>query len=126
MTNQKHGFSVGIDRIDDHFFLSFKAVGTLTHHDYQTMVPMVENALAAVTEPRINVFFDATELEGFELRAAWDDVRFGLKHGAEFERIALLGNKRWQELAAKLGGWFTSGEVEFFDNYDEAISWLEK
>ena len=73
MTIKKHGLSIGIERVDEHFFLSMKAIGTLTHEDYQTIVPMIDAALEGVTDPKLNVLIDGTELQGWELRAAWDD-----------------------------------------------------
>jgi hypothetical protein len=40
--------------------------------------------------------------------------------------VAIYGNKQWQELAAKLGSWFISGEIRSFNNEDDAISWLNQ
>ncbi|MEA1889362.1 MAG: STAS/SEC14 domain-containing protein [Pseudomonadota bacterium] len=122
----RHGLSIGIERANNHFFLSLKAVGKLTHEDYETITPMLDSALAAVKKPMVNVFFDGTELEGWEPRAAWDDFKVGLKHGSEFEKIAIYGNKKWQEMTAKVGSWFISGEVKFFENEADALSWLDK
>jgi len=54
MTLLKHGISVGIERYgDDDFFVAFKAIGTLTHQDYEVMVPVLEAALAGVKDPDI-------------------------------------------------------------------------
>ena len=86
---------------------------------------MIESALEGVDHPKIKAIFDGTELEGWELRAAWDDFKIGLKHGSEFEKIAIYGNKRWQEISAKVGSWFMSGEVKYFENRDDALAWLE-
>lgn len=126
MSITRHGFSIGIERVDDNVFLSLKAMGKLTHEDYQTITPMIDSALDSVKTPKIRALFDATELEGWELRAAWDDFKLGLKHGSEFEKVAMYGNKNWQELAAKIGSWFISGEVKYFESYDEALAWLQK
>ena len=63
-------------------------------------------------------------MEGWELRAAWDDFKIGLKHGNEFKRIAIYGNKNWQEITAKIGSWFISGEVKYFDDEGDALAWL--
>ena len=79
MDIQRHGLSIGIEKSGSDFFLSLKAVGTLTHEDYETITPMIDSALDAVKEPHVNVFIDGTELDGWELRAAWDDFRIGLK-----------------------------------------------
>jgi hypothetical protein len=68
---------------------------------------------------------DATELEGWELRAAWDDLKLGLKHGRAFKRIAVLGNRDWQKYVSKIGSWFTSGEIKYFEDKADALRWLE-
>lgn len=86
--------------------------------------PMIDSTLASVKDPMVKVFLDASELEGWELRAAWDDFKLGLKHGNEFEKIAIYGNKNWQELAAKVGSWFITGDIRYFEDAAEAISWL--
>ncbi|MDW2178190.1 STAS/SEC14 domain-containing protein, partial [Vibrio sp. 1637] len=47
------------------------------------------------------------------------------KIGPKFEKVAIYGDKHWQELASKVGGWFISGEMQSFNEYDSAIKWLE-
>lgn len=125
MSNLIHGLSIGIKRINNHFFLSLKAVGKLTHKDYETITPMVDSALKGVKEPIVNVFIDGTELEGWELRAAWDDFKLGIKYNKQFKKIAIYSHKKWQERAAKIGDWFMSGEVKFFEDANEAYLWLQ-
>ena len=124
MTLTRHGLSIGIERTGTIFFLTLKAVGKLTHEDYQVITPLIDGALQGVPEPAIKALVDATELDGWEARAAWDDFRLGLRHGRDFEKIAILGNRRWQELAAKVGGWFVAGEVKYFESMAEALAWL--
>lgn len=126
MNNIRHGLSIGIERIANHFFLSLKISGKLTHEDYQTITPMIDSALGSVTEPRINALIDATELEGWELRAAWDDFKLGLKHGSEFEKIAIFGNKKWQKTLSKIGTWFIAGEIKYFENEEDALTWFSE
>ena len=124
MAIKRHGLAIGIQRINDKFFVTLTAQGKLTHADYQVITPMLDNALAAVEEPKVNMLIDATQMQGWELRAAWDDFKLGLKHGSEFEKVAIVGNKGWQEVVAKIGGWFISGEVAFFEDEDKALDWL--
>lgn len=121
----RHGLSIGIERVENEFFLSLKAVGKLTHDDYEQMNPMIDAALDGVNAPRIKVFIDGSKFEGWELRAAWDDFKLGLKRGSEFEKVAIFGNKKWQEVASKIGSWVISGEVKYFDDADEALTWLQ-
>jgi len=125
MKFEQHGLSIGIERTGDKLFLLLKAKGTLTHRDYETITPMIDSALAEVKHPKVKVLFDAAEFEGWEARAAWDDFKIGLKHGNKFEKIAIYGNKKWQEICAKIGNWFVSGKIEYFENENAAISWLQ-
>lgn len=124
MSINKHGLSIGIERVNNQFFLTLKAVGKLTHEDYQIITPMLDSALGEVKEPKVKALIDGTELEGWELRAAWDDLKLGLKHGNEFEKVAIFGNKGWQEITAKVGAWFISGEVKYFTDKQSALDWL--
>ncbi|SEA12006.1 STAS/SEC14 domain-containing protein [Microbulbifer marinus] len=124
MSVQRHGVSIGLERIEGEFFLTMRVRGKLTHEDYASLEPMLESAIAGVENPKINVYFDATEMEGWEPRAAWDDFKLGVKHGREFNRVAMVGNRRWQEMAAKVGSWFIGGEARYFEDEGEAMSWL--
>lgn len=124
MNLKRHGLSIGIERIGNDFCLSLKAIGKLTHEDYQKITPMIDSALEGVKDPHVNVLLDASELEGWELQAAWDDFKLGLKHGNEFSKVAIYGHKKWQELAAKLGSWFVKGEMKHFEDLVEALEWL--
>lgn len=124
MKTKTHGLSIGLSRVDHDFFLTLKAVGKLTHDDYEVITPMIDSALSGVTDAKIRAVIDATEMEGWELRAAWDDFKLGVKHGRQFEKIAIVGSRKWQEVTAKIGNWFVGGEVRFFEEEDEALAWL--
>jgi len=119
-----HGLSIGIERCGSDIFFTLKAVGKLSHEDYETITPMLDSALNAVKEPKIRALIDGIELQGWEPRAAWDDFKLGIKHGKQFEKIAIIGNKKWLEISAKIGSWFTSGEVKYFESREDAVEWL--
>lgn len=120
-----HGFSVSIERTgDQRVLLSMHARGKLQHQDYEILVPMLESAIAGMDHPKVDVLFDMRELDGWDIRAAWDDLKLGLKHGRQFNKVAMVGNKSWQETAAKVGSWFIGGEAKVFDDKAEALAWL--
>lgn len=124
MNNVRHGLSIGIERSGSHIFLSIRALGKLTHADYQEITPMIDAALSEVKQPQVKALVDVSDSDGWEPRAAWDDFKLGLKHRNEFVKIAIYGNKNWQEISAKIGSWFISGEVKSFDNEQDALLWL--
>ena len=85
---------------------------------------MIDAALSEVKQPQVKALVDVSDSDGWEPRAAWDDFKLGLKHRNEFVKIAIYGNKNWQEISAKIGSWFISGEVKSFDNEQDALLWL--
>ncbi|ODC03477.1 hypothetical protein BFW38_07885 [Terasakiispira papahanaumokuakeensis] len=121
---KRHGLTVGVERIDDRIFVSMKAIGTLSHDDFDQVTPMLDSALGSVRSPEVDVLMDATQFEGWEARALWDDFKLGLKHGSKFRRIAIVGNREWQERLAKIGDWFMTGQVRYFELIEEALNWL--
>jgi len=126
MSIYKHGLTVGIQRINGKFYLTMKAIGTLTHEDYEKITPMLESAIQGVSDPKIYAIIDCTELEGWELQAAWDDFKLGLKHGSEFIKIAIFGAKDWIKVGSKVASWFIHGEIKNFDSENEAFDWIKK
>ncbi|WP_346837511.1 STAS/SEC14 domain-containing protein [Microbulbifer sp. SAOS-129_SWC] len=122
----RHGISIGVERVGNEFYLYFKAVGRLTHDDYRQITPLIDFALREVKAPRVRALMDVREFDGWELRAAWDDFKLGLKHGSEFSRVALLGDEKWQKTAARIANWFVAGEVRYFQDADEALEWLSQ
>jgi len=120
-----HGLSMGIKRVNENsFFLSFKAIGTLTHEDYVRITPILEAALAEVKEPKINVFMDISQLKGWKARAAWDDFKIGLKYNFKFDKIAIYGHNTLVDYGVKIASWFMSGEIKEFENRNEALRWI--
>lgn len=120
-----HGISIGLSRVNKTIFIHIRAFGTLDHNDYQYMVPTIEAALADVEHPQLDVLIDITELDGWTLHAAWDDFKFGLKHGRDFHKVAVICSERWQKGVVKVSDWFTPNEIASFDNQHDALVWLE-
>lgn len=120
----RHGLSIGMERVHGTFRMTLKIAGKLTHEDYEVMVPMLESAIEGIKHPEITALIDITELEGWEMRAAWDDLKLGLKHGREFKKIAIIGSKTWLKAASTIGSWFIAGEMKYFEDDAAAVEWL--
>ena len=123
---ERHGFSVGFERNEDYCFLRMRVYGKLSHEDYQQMSPLIENALKGVENAHVTALIDIREFEGWDIRAAWDDFRIGLKEGRKFSKIAILGNSMWLKNYTNIGRWFISGHTEFFENEADALAWLNE
>lgn len=124
MKHVTQGLNIGIERVNNTFYLSMSISGKLTHEDYEIITPMIDSAVQEVKDPVINAYIDCSELEGWELHALWDDFKLGVKHHKKFNKIAILGNQKYLDFVSKVGSWFISGEIKTFETKDQAIEWL--
>lgn len=106
--------------------LGFKMSGKLHDEDYKQFVPTVETAIKANGKVRLLAQFE--DFHGWDLHAMWDDTKFATKHCAEVEKIALVGDKKWEEWMAKVCRPFTLAKLRYFDlkDVDAAWKWLEE
>lgn len=124
MGHERHGLSVGVERLNNRYYLYIKIIGKLTHKDYEIIIPMLENALEGIKDPDIIALIDGSQFEGWELRAAWDDFKLSLRHGKEFKKVAIVSNKKWLQVGSKIGSWLISGNVKQFEELEAALDWL--
>jgi hypothetical protein len=107
--------------------IGVKVVDKLTDEDYKNvLVPGLEQVLES--HDKVRVLVDATDFEGWNPAAAWDDVTFGMKHRNDFEKLAIVGGKEWMNWGAKLGARFMSGAVKTFssEELEQAREWIEE
>ena len=101
--------------------IGFTLRGKLHDEDYKLFVPAVEAALAA--HDPLSLYAQFEDFHGWDLHAAWDDFKFGVKHYASFKRIALVGDRQWEEWMAAFCKPFSRAQVRYFDAHDSAAAW---
>ena len=106
--------------------VGIKAGGRLTDADYkEVLIPRLEALFDAHGTLDLLILFDES-FEGWDLEAAWDDLSLGLRHRADFRKLALVGAPRWVELTMRLSAFLMKGETRMFpaDRRDEAWRWV--
>ncbi|WP_456402235.1 STAS/SEC14 domain-containing protein [Hydrogenimonas sp.] len=124
MQIKTHGVSIELTRVDQRAFVEFTLIGRLTHEDYETFVPFIESAVRNLPPGSLNILIDMSRFEGWTLEAAWDDFKFGLEIRNDIEKMAVVGDKKWEELFTKMVGWLIGGKAKFFREKEEARRWL--
>ena len=100
------------------------AAGKLTRESYRLFIPELDNL---VKKHRIiRLMFEMIEFDGWTLGAVWDDLKFGCKHFNHIERIAIVGDRKWEKAMATVCKPFTRAKVRYFDisEIDEAEKWI--
>ncbi len=98
----------------------------LTDADYQQFVPHFEQLVRQFG--KIRVLFDMTHFQGWEARALWDDIKFDVKHFNDIERLAMVGEKKWQEWMATFCKPFTTAKIKYFEQTqgEAARAWIQE
>jgi len=112
--------------VNEKGILAFKASGKLTDADYQQFLPILERLIRE--SGRISLYIELEDFEGWEAKAAWADVRFGLVHDRDFKRIAVVGDNTLEHAGIALSNFFTHTDMRFFDKQhtQAAWEWLEE
>lgn len=106
--------------------LEFRITGKLTAQDYETVLtPVIERALRENERLKLLMIVDEG-YDGFDLGAAWEDARLGLKHWSGFGRVALVTDKDWLKAVTKAMAFMMPCPVKTFDldELEEARRWL--
>ncbi len=106
--------------------LEVQVSGKLGHEDYQDFVPKFEQLIKK--HGKIRVLFEMVDFQGWNAGALWDDIKFDLKHFSDIERLAIVGDRKWEHGMSVFCRPFTTAKIRYFHlaNGDEARAWLEE
>lgn len=108
--------------------LVVKAAETLTRQDYENVfIPQLNQLIDKYGKIRVVIFL-ADDFTGWELGAAWDDAVFGIKHRHDFEKVAVVSDKKWVEWGTKIGSYFIDGQVVTYTptEFQDAVTWAKQ
>ncbi len=105
--------------------LEAKLTGKLTSHDYEQFVPVVERLIQQ--HGKIRLLVEMHDFHGWTAGAIWQDVKFDASHFRDIDRIAMVGETKWQHGMALFCKPFTTAKVRYFERaaVNEARTWLE-
>lgn len=101
--------------------VGYKVVGKVTVDDYQKLEPEVQALVDQHDE--VCLLIDLQEFAGEEVRAWLPDLKFGHRFHDKIDRLAIVGDKRWQKWLASLADPFYANDAEFFHPEETAKAW---
>ena len=102
------------------------AVDTLTVEDMRKVLPVIEQKIDKYGKAKW--YFEMNNFKGWEMKAFWDDIKFDLRHANDYERVAIVGEKKWQEWMTQIMKPFTDSDIRYYDiaEREDAKAWLQK
>ena len=116
--------SVEVEHTSGSNVLTVGVGGKLSKEDYAHFVPEVERMIHE--SGKIRMLVKMHDFHGWDASALWEDIRFDIKHFSDIERLAMVGESKWQKGMAAFCRPFTTAEIKYFDQSQlaEAQRWL--
>lgn len=116
--------STGLKIVAAGKILHVQISGKLTKETYQTFVPAIEDTIKEYGKIRILV--EMHDFHGWTAGALWEDMKFDFHHWKDIERLAIVGESKWEEGMAVFCRPFTTAKLKYFDHtqLEEAEAWL--
>lgn len=115
---------IEIDEEQSGKLLIVRLTGKLVKEDYDEFIPVVDRAVQQYG--KVQMLVEMRNFHGWTASALWADTKFGALHYNDIERLAVVGEKKWQKGAAIFCKPFTAA-VHYFGHTqaDEARAWLQ-
>ena len=115
---------IHLTEANDGEILFIRLGGKLANADYADFVLAFERLVSR--HGKLRVLFDVIDFCGWDAAAFWADIKFDFKHFADIERLAMVGDKKWQRHMAVFCNSFTKATVRYFDRAEaaKARKWL--
>jgi hypothetical protein len=107
--------------------LILKATDKLTDQDYRgVLIPRLEAILREHDKARF-LLDTGDGFPGMEPAAMWDDLRFGLAHRHDFEKLGIITSSQWMRPLMRLAARLMCGEIETFfpSERGRALDWIK-
>ena len=105
--------------------VGFKINGRIEAEDIDRVVQSIENRLKQ--GEKLRIYAEIENWSGMSLEAFIKDIKFSLQHFNDFEKEAIVSDRRWLESLAAVGNTLFSGiEVKHFTfaDIDKALEWI--
>lgn len=100
--------------------------GKLTKEDYDLFVPEIERLIKM--HGKVRMLVELVDFRGWSAAAAWEDAKWGLKHLNNIDRLAIVGERKWEKGMMAFCIPFTRAAIRYFDvtARDEAMCWIRE
>lgn len=98
--------------------------GKLAAEDYESFLPEINRLMH--NHGKLRLLIQMRDFHGWTPGGFWEEFKFDIKHVNDVERIAFVGDKKWEAGLSKLAKLFTTDESRFFEpaQIEEARGWL--
>ncbi|MCK0125158.1 SpoIIAA-like protein [Gelidibacter sediminis] len=104
--------------------IAAKLEGKISTSDVELIHSRIDEILNS--NQKVDFYFEMHDFHGYDLQGLWADIKVDNSHLSDYGKMAFVGERKWQEWAAKATDFFTGSEVRYFDLKDkeQAKQWI--
>lgn len=114
-----------VTEIADGKIVEVHVSGKLEKEAYEAFVPQTEALIQQHGKLRLVVVL--ADFHGWDMGALWEDMKFDLKHFRDIEKLAIVGESKWEKGMTMFCKPFTTAEIKWFthDELETAREWIK-
>ena len=115
----------GLELIASGKITHVKVTGKLTKEAYEALAPVVDEQIKE--HGKLHIVFEMHDFHGWTAGALWEDMKFDFQHWRHIERLAIVGESKWEAGMSVFCKPFTTAKIRYFDhaNLADAMAWVE-
>lgn len=98
--------------------------GKLEKEDYELLVPTAERLIES--HGKIRILAELLDFKGWTAGALWEECKLAYHHLKDIERMAVVGDKKWEKDLTLFIKPFVGAKLKYFDvaQKQQAIDWI--
>ncbi len=116
--------AIAVESRQDGRVLVVRIAGKVQAADYTHFVPAIEEAVRK--HGKVDILVEMLDFHGWTAGAFWQDAKFDAKHFNDINRLAIVGDQKWEQWMATFCRPFTTATIKYFpvEELPEAKAWL--
>lgn len=118
---------IEVSELSDSSVLVLNISGKLTKQDLDELISVLKNHISQSDDPHL--YMSMQGFKGWEsVAAAWKDLNLDAAYIGYFDRIAIVGEKKWQEWGTQLIDAISKEELKYFytEKAEKAWKWINR
>jgi hypothetical protein len=106
--------------------IAVRLTGSLTKQDYDQLIPVLESKIKQFG--KVDLYWEMEAIDGWNLGGLWEEIKFDVTHVNSFRKVAIVGDRKWEEWIARMIRPFTTAQINYYDvrQKDEAMAWVSQ
>jgi SpoIIAA-like len=101
--------------------VAIQTTGKLDKDDLHKLLPEIEARIKQ--HGKVRFYWEMESFDGWSPLSFLQDRVFDVKHAADFKKIAMVGDRKWEQQLAGIMKPFTKAPLKYFNTTEKESAW---